>query len=106
MKKLFFLSLIVLTGCGKSGASDSPLEAAARRTCMDTIESRAVNKNSISYRSDDTKSPVNKASDGQLDLTLKFSAKNEQGMASSLVARCVVSADGKKLVNIDVREGR
>jgi hypothetical protein len=41
----------------------------------------------------------------QLDLTLKFSAKNEQGMASNLIARCVVSADGKKLVNIDVREG-
>jgi hypothetical protein len=106
MKKLLLLSLIVLSGCGKSAATESPLEAAARRTCMDTIESRAVNKNSISYRADDVKSPINKASDGQLDLTLKFSAKNEQGMASSLVARCVVSADGKKLVNIDVREGR
>lgn len=104
MKKLLLLSLVALAGCSKMGDAETPLEAAARRTCMDTIESRAVNKNSISYR-DDKKSPVNKASDGQLDLTLKFSAKNEQGMASNLIARCVVSADGKKLVNIDVREG-
>lgn len=106
MKKLLLLPLIVLAGCSKTGAADSPLEIAARRTCMDTIESRAINKNSISYRDDDKKSAVHKASDGQLDLTLKFSAKNEQGMASSLIARCVVSADGKKLINIDVREGR
>jgi|GEM_PF-3219952 len=106
MKKLLLLPLIVLAGCSKMGAAESPLDLAARRTCMDTIESRAINKNSISYRDDDKKSPVHKASDGQLDLTLKFSAKNEQGMASSLIARCVVSADGKKLVNIDVREGR
>jgi len=105
MNKVFLLSLICLAGCGKLSAADSPLESAARRTCMDTIESRAVNKNSISYNTDH-KSRVNIASDGKLDLTLKFSAKSEQGMASSLVARCVVSADGKKLVDIDVREGR
>ena len=105
MKKLLFLSLIALAGCSKTGTTDSPLDVAARRTCMDTIESRAINKNSISYHSEDNK-PVNKASDGKLDMTLKFSAKNEQGMASNLIARCVVSADGKTLINIDVREGR
>ncbi|SHH19275.1 hypothetical protein [Massilia sp. CF038] len=105
MKKLTLLALLALTACSKTAAPEGPLDAGARRICMDNIESRAINKNSISYQ-DDPAAPVTKGANGQLEMTLKFSAKNEQGMASSLVARCVVSADGKKLVDIAVKEGR
>ncbi len=106
MNKLVLLSLLALSACSKNAIPDSPLEAAARQTCKATIEARAINKNSIAYLSDDTSSAVTKAANGQLTLTLKFSAKNEQGMASSLVARCTVSDDGKKMIDIAVKEGR
>ena len=102
------LSVSVLASCGKTGApaaDASPLDAAARRVCMDTIEGRAIKRDSISYI-DGAAVPVVHGANGQLEVTLKFSAKNEIGMASTLVARCLVSADGKKLVDINVKEGR
>lgn len=104
MKKLLFLLAIALTACGKSATPASPLDAAARRTCMDTIESRAINRNSVAYISDDI--PVAKNAKGQLEVSLKFSAKNEIGMASTMLAKCTVSPDGKTLVEIAVKETR
>ena len=104
MKKLMFLAAIVLAGCGKTGAPASPLDAAARRTCMDTIESRAINSKSVSYTNEDP--AIAKDAKGQLQVSIDFSAKNEIGMASRMVAKCVVTPDGKTLVDIAVKETR
>ena len=104
MKKLMFMLALALAGCSKTAAPLSPLEAAARQTCTSTIESRAVNRNSISYLGDDP--AIAKSANGQLDVTVKFSAKNEIGIASTMTAKCSVSADGKSLVAIAVKEGR
>lgn len=104
MKTGLFLLVLALAGCGKTAATTSPLDAAARRTCTDTIESRAVNRSSISYASDDP--AIVKSAQGQLEVAIKFSAKNEIGMASTMMARCTVSPDGKTLVAIAVKEGR
>ena len=104
MKKVMFLLVLAVAGCGKSAAPLSPLDAAARKACTDTIESRAVNRNSISYLGVDP--AIAKNASGQLDVSVKFSAKNEIGGASTMTARCTVSADGKTLVDIAVKEGR
>jgi hypothetical protein len=104
MKNILLLSAILLTACGKTAAPVDPLHAAAQRTCMNTIESRAVNRNSVSYTGDNP--AVTKDAKGQLEVSIKFSAKNEIGMASSMQARCLVSPDGKTLVDIAVKEGR
>ena len=104
MKKLMFLAVIVLAGCGKTGTPASPLDAAARRTCMDTIESRAINRKSVDYANEDP--AITKDAKGQLLVSIDFSAKNEIGMASRMVAKCVVSPDGKTLVDIAVKETR
>jgi hypothetical protein len=106
MKKVMILIAMVtaLAGCDKSAAPVSPLDAAARRTCMDTIESRATNAKSVSYHNDDP--AVAKDAQGQLDVSITFSAKNEMGMASRMVAQCLVSPDGKTLLNIAVQEKR
>ncbi|MDM5175726.1 hypothetical protein F2P44_24015 [Massilia sp. CCM 8695] len=97
--------MLALVACGKSAVAENPLEAAARRTCMDTIEARATNSKSISYVSD-APSPVTHGANGQLEVTLKFSAKNEMNIASTLQARCLVSADGKTLAEISVKDSR
>ena len=102
MKKLAILFSVALVACGKTAAPVDPLHAAARRTCMDTIESRAINRNSISTTSDDAL--VSKDAKGQLKVAIKFSAKNEIGMASSLLAQCTVSPDGKSLIEIAVKD--
>ena len=99
------LLLLTVGACSKAPTPASPLDTAARRTCMDTIESRAVNRNSIAYDTKDEGPVVHQAS-GELELTIKFSAKNEIGSASSLQAQCRVSADGKKLVDIKVKDSR
>ncbi|MBZ2206994.1 hypothetical protein [Massilia soli] len=104
MKKLMILGVIALAGCGKSGDALTPLDAAARQTCMNTIESRATNAKSVSYINKDP--AITKDPQGQLQVSIDFSAKNEIGMASRMVAKCVVSADGKTLVDIAVRENR
>lgn len=106
MNKLTLLPIILaLAACGKSAVPDTPLEAAARRTCMDTIEARATNRKSIAYLTD-VPTPVTHGAGGQMDVPVKFSAKNELGTAVSMLANCQVSADGKTLVNIAVKEGR
>ncbi len=97
--------LLGLAACSKSGPADTPAEAAARRTCMDTIESRATNKKSISYLGPETAVGHTKPN-GHLDVAIKFSAKNEIGMASTVLANCTVSADGKTLVDIQTRDSR
>lgn len=102
MKKLMVICALAMTGCGKSAAPVNPLDAVARRTCMDTIEARAINRNSVSYLSNDA--PASKNAKGQLNLAIKFSAKNEIGMASTMQAQCTVSPDGKTLVDIAVKE--
>ena len=104
MKKLMLLLAIAVTACGKTAAPVSPLDAAARRTCMDTIESRAIDRKTVAYSSDDP--AVAKDPKGQLVVSIKFSAKNEIGMASTMQAKCTVSPDGKSLVDIAVKEGR
>ncbi|ATQ76443.1 hypothetical protein CR152_19360 [Massilia violaceinigra] len=104
MKKLTLLPMMfALAACGKPAAPENPLDAAARRTCMNTIESRAIK--SVSYIGD-TPSPVTRGANGQLEVSLKFSAKNEMNIASTMIARCVVSADGKTLVEIAVKDSR
>lgn len=104
MKKMMLLLVVILAGCGKSTAPVSPLDAAARRTCMDTIESRATNRKSVSYMDEDP--AITKDVKGQLQVSIAFSAKNEIGMASRMVATCVISPDGKTLVDISVKETR
>lgn len=104
MKKLMLLLVVALSACGKSAPPASPLDTAARRTCMDTIESRATNRDSISYLGDDP--AVAKNAKGELAVSIKFSAKNEIGMASTMTAACTVSADGKTLVDIAVKAAR
>jgi hypothetical protein len=104
MKKLVFLLPVVLVACGKASAPADPLHEAAIATCKNTIESRAVNRNSITYIANDT--PVSKDAKGQLNVSIKFSAKNEIGMASTMLAQCVVSPDGKSLVDIAAKESR
>lgn len=97
------LAALLLSACSKQDTVN-PLDSAARRTCMDTIESRATNRSSVAYGDE---APVGRTKpNGQLDVTVKFSAKNEIGMASHIIASCVVSADGKTLISIATREGR
>ena len=104
MKTWMFLCALALAGCGKSAALVDPAEASARSTCMATIESRAINRNSVSYSADDTRAVKN--GKGQIGIDLKFSAKNEIGMASTMLAHCVVSPGGKSLLDIAVKEPR
>lgn len=106
MKKLIYLSALTATalaGCDKVSAPADPLHAAARQTCVRTIESRAINAKTLSYIDDPVIAPNAK---GQLEVTLKFSAKNEIGKASTMLAKCTVSADGKSLVEIAVKDSR
>ncbi len=96
--------LLALAACAKT-TSDTPQEAAARQTCKSTIEGRATKPESVSYPGEQL--PVGHSKpNGQLDVTIHVSAKNEIGMASPLVATCVVSADGKTLVDIQVKNTR
>ncbi|MES2900647.1 MAG: hypothetical protein V4723_13045 [Pseudomonadota bacterium] len=103
MKKLILVCALILSACGKTGASSDPLDAVAVRTCKDTIESRATNSKTVNYIGDET---VTKAADGKRTVSLKFSAKNEIGMASTMVAACTVTADGKSMLNIAVKDTR
>jgi len=104
MKKLILLAAVALAACGKTAAPDSPQDAAARQTCKNTIEARAINRSTVAYLGDDK--PVAKNAKGELDVSLKFSAKNEIGIASTMQAQCTVSADGKTLVAIAVKDSR
>ncbi len=104
MKKLILLIAVLVAACSKTAAPLDPLDAAAIQTCKNTIESRATNSKSVSYVGDEM--PVTKAADGQRNASVKFSAKNDIGMASTMLATCTVSADGKTLVNIAVKDAR
>lgn len=103
MKKLMFLSVLVLAGCNKVGAPADPLHAAARQTCVGVIESRAIDPKTVDYLDDPVFATNAK---GQIDVSIKFSAKNEIGKASTMLAKCTVSADGKSLVEIAVKDSR
>ena len=101
MKRLILLlAVLTLAACGKAQTPADPLHAAAVRTCKDTIEGRAVNRNTVDYHSV-TVAPA-AGPGGKLLATIDFSAKNEIGMATSMQARCVTSADGKALLDIGV----
>jgi hypothetical protein len=106
MKNLMFLLALAasLGGCGKSAAPADPAHAVAEQTCKATIEARATNSKSVAYLNHDA--PVSKNAKGQLVVTLKVSAKNEIGMASTMLATCTVSADGKTLADIAVKDTR
>lgn len=97
------LAGLLLAACSKQEAAN-PADAVARRTCMDTIESRATKRDSVAYG--DEVAVGRTRPDGQLDVTIKFSAKNDIGVASYIIANCVTSADGKTLVSIATKEGR
>ena len=106
MKHLTLLAaFLALAGCGKSQTPADPLHAAAVQTCKDTIEGRAINRKTVTYLEIDVV-PAAAAPAGQLVASIKFSAKNEIGMASTMLARCVTSADGKALVDITVKSIR
>lgn len=100
--KLLTLLLVTLalSSCGK--LRSDPLHAAAEQTCKNTIEGRAINRKTVDYSSVDVK-PGQK---GQLNVAINFSAKSEIGYASFMLANCTVSADGKTLVGIAVKETR
>lgn len=107
MKNLILLAgVLALAGCEKIIAPADPLHEAARRTCKDNIESRAVNRNTVTYLSTNATHPVTKTPKGELDFSIRFSVRNEIGSPSTLLAHCVVSADGKKLVGITVKDTR
>ncbi len=103
MKKLLFIAPLLLAACGKSAAPVDPLDTAAIRTCKDTIEARATNKSSVAYLGEDA---LPKSANGQRNVSVKFSAKNEIGMATTMLAACTVTADGKSLLNIAVKDSR
>ena len=104
MKKLILLIAVIMSACSKTAAPVAPVDALAKRTCKDTIASRATNSKSVSYPGDEM--PVTKTVNGQRIVSLKFSAKNEIGMASTMLAACTVSPDGKSLLNIAVKDSR
>ena len=101
MNKLILLAAVLaLAACEKAQTPSDPLHAAATKTCKDTIEARAINRKSLDYLS----VAVAPSAKGELDVTINVSAKNEIGMASNLLANCVVSANGKTLVGITVND--
>jgi hypothetical protein len=102
MNKFILLAIISLTACSKTSAPLGPAEAAAQQTCKNTIESRAINRSSVAYTGGDA--PIGKNAKGQLEVSLKFSAKNEIGMATTMQAKCTVTPDGNTLINIVVKE--
>jgi|CXWL01.2.fsa_nt_gi hypothetical protein len=93
------LTTLALSACGKSQTPSDPLHEAALRTCKDTIEARAINRKTVNY----LQVEVAPAGKGQLAARINFSAKNEIGMAYTMQARCVTSADGKTLAEITVK---
>ena len=95
-----------LAACGKSQAPSDPLHGAAVQTCKGTIEARAINRKTVDYLKVDVAPAAAPATPGQLVASINFSAKNEIGMASTMLARCVTSADGKSLVEITVKDSR
>ena len=103
-KSLMVLLALALTACGKVGAPADPLDAAARRICINTIESRAVNRDWLAYIENDT--PAVKNAKGQLHLSIKFSVNDEIGKASTMIARCIVSPEGKTLAAITLKDSR
>ncbi len=107
MKNLTLLAAVLsLAACEKISAPVDPLHDAARRTCKNNIESRAVNPKTVNYLSTNATHPVTKTAKGELDFSIRFSVKNEIGSGSTLLAHCVVSADGKTLVAINVKDTR
>ena len=101
-----FLALLALSSCGKVLTPADPLHAAAEQTCKATIEGRAINRKTVDYSSVAVTPAAAPAPKGQLSVAINFSAKNEIGMASWMLANCSVSADGKTLVAINVKQTR
>lgn len=101
------VATLLTSGCGKSGApSVDPIETVARHACMDAIENAATNKSSVEFHSFTSPPVVRKIANGQLDVFIKFSAKNAFGSESTSIARCVLSGDGKSLVEFNVQDSR
>lgn len=100
------LAVLALSACGKSQTPADPLHAVATQTCKNTIESRAVNRKTLVYRSVAVTPAAAPAEKGQWNVAIAFSARNEMGMAAAMMADCTVSADGKTLVSIFANERR
>ncbi len=99
MKFLTLMAAVFgLAACDKAQAPSDPLHAVALQTCKGNIESRAINRKTVNYLATSVAPEA-----GKLVASLTFSAKNEIGSASTMVARCVTSADGKTLVDILVK---
>lgn len=81
-------------------------EKTAIHTCWDAIEESATNRSSVEFHSFTSPPVVRKMTNGQLDVFVKFSAKNGFGSESTSIARCVVSADGATLVEITAQDSR
>ena len=100
------LAVLALSACGKSQTPADPVHAAAAQTCKTIIESRAVNRKTLVYRSVAVTPAAAPATQGQWNVAIAFSARNEIGMAAAMMANCTVSADGKTLVSMFANERR
>ncbi len=89
-------AVLALSACDKLPAPANALHAAAIKTCKQPVEARAVNPRTLAYLS----TAVVPTANGQLDVTMRVSARNEIGTPFTLQAKCVVSGDGKSLVGI------
>ena len=81
-------------------------EKTATHTCWDAIEESATNRSSVEFHSFTSPPVVRRITNSQLEVFVKFSAKNGFGSESTSIARCVVSADGATLVEITAQDSR
>lgn len=86
-----------------AGSGDS-VNSDARHACWDAIESRATNKSSVDFHSFTAPPVVRKITEGRLDVFVKFSAKNAFGAESTSIARCILSGDGKTLIEFSAQD--
>jgi hypothetical protein len=73
---------------------------------MDAIEAAATNRSSLDFHSFSSPPVARKMADGRLEVFLKFSAKNSFGAESTSIARCILSGDGKALVELTAQDSR
>jgi len=99
-----------LLACGSSHAKPavtaptSELERVAAQTCENGVMARSKNKSSLDFHHSAAPPPVRKLGEDMVVVLLRFSAKNASGAESGSVAKCVLSADGKKVVVIDIED--
>lgn len=87
-------------------APASGLEHIAAQTCESGVIARSKNKTTLDFHHSAAPPQVRKLGEDMVVVLLKFSAKNASGAESGSIAKCVLSADGKKLVVIDVEDAK